>query len=313
MSEEREIAEVEKELWQRVTQDEGSIRANAYVALSRIAFDQGKFKESLAMCETARDIFDKEDTGEYQREVFEVHVGISKINYELGRTSEAAQAMGKAIEAARTFDYEEIDDLLRDQGRQYYTAGEYENSIACHLEAMEFTQLHLRKDCNGIDYFNLGLGLKELARFDEAIDAFLKSRAAFKERDEVVNAVDCDYRLAEIYVELKNPVEVMHYGQRALDFFTILNSYQKVWTLKYFLGVANQLLDDRETAGRLFEEAKSLAQAMGWQEWEFLIKVDTAFAELYELGGLHEQAQEMLRRVKVVEELARKEVSHEAA
>ena len=112
VSEEREIAEVEKELWQRVTQDEGSIRANAYVALSRIAFDQGKFKESLAMCETARDIFDKEDTGEYQREVFEVHVGISKINYELGRTSEAAQAMGKAIEAAKTFDYEEIDDLL---------------------------------------------------------------------------------------------------------------------------------------------------------------------------------------------------------
>ena len=165
-----------------------------------------------------------------------------------------------------------------------------------------------------IDHRGVSIDLDALLKLDTDRLVLLKEVEQLrKERNEVANAVDCDYRLAEIYVELKNPVEVMHCGQRALDFFTILNSHQKVWTLKYFLGVAYQLLDDRETAGRLFEEAKSLAQAMGWQEWKFLIKVDTAHAELYELAGLHEQAQEMLRRVKVVEELARKEGSHEAA
>ena len=60
MSEERALDEVSKELWQRAANNEGSIRADAYVALGRIAFDQGKFKESLAFCETAKEIFEQE-------------------------------------------------------------------------------------------------------------------------------------------------------------------------------------------------------------------------------------------------------------
>ena len=49
MSEERALDEVSKELWQRAANNEVSIRADAYVALGRIAFDQGKFKESVAL------------------------------------------------------------------------------------------------------------------------------------------------------------------------------------------------------------------------------------------------------------------------
>ena len=54
MSEEQTIDELTKELWQRAANNEGTIRADAYVALGRMAFDQGKFKESLAFCETAK-------------------------------------------------------------------------------------------------------------------------------------------------------------------------------------------------------------------------------------------------------------------
>ena len=72
MSEEREIEEVEKELWERVSQHEGSIRAHAYVALGRIAFDKGKFKESLAMCETAKEIFEHDDKSKYPSELLDV-------------------------------------------------------------------------------------------------------------------------------------------------------------------------------------------------------------------------------------------------
>jgi hypothetical protein len=86
-----------------------------------------------------------------------------------------------------------------------------------------------------------------------------------------------------------------------------------VWTLKYFLGIAHRLLGDLETAGRLYDEARNLAIAMGWKEWEFLIRVDTAIADVYETNGMSEHAAEILRRVKSIQELAAKDVCDEAA
>jgi len=313
VSEERALDEVSKELWQRAANNEGSIRADAYVALGRIAFDQGKFKESVALCETAKEIFEQVDVGEYQREIFEVNIGLSK-NYErLERRQDAAQALGKAIEAAKVIEIEELDDLLRDQGRAWFAAGQYENSIACHQEAIAMTEMFLREESYGIDYFNIGLGLFELGRYEESKDAFLRSRAAFKAQGEVESIVDCDYRLTEIYAEFNDPVNIIHHGQRALDFFTVLGDDRKVWTLKYFLGIAHRLLGELETASRLYDEARNLAVAMGWKEWEFLIKVDTAIADIYEKNGMSEYAAEILRRVKSIQELAAKDVCDEAA
>jgi tetratricopeptide (TPR) repeat protein len=313
VSEERALDEVSKELWQRAANNEGSIRADAYVALGRIAFDQGKFKESVALCETAKEIFEQVDVGEYQREIFEVNIGLSK-NYErLERRQDAAQALGKAIEAAKVIEIEELDDLLRDQGRAWFAAGQYENSIACHQEAIAMTEVFLREESYGVDYFNIGMGLYELRRYEESKDAYLRSRAAFKAQDDIEEIVECDYRLAEIYVDLKDPVNIIHHGQRALDFFTVLGDDRKAWTLKYFLGIAHRLLNDLETANRLYDEARNLAVAMGWKEWEFLIKVDTAIADIYETNGMSEYAAEILRRVKSVQELAAKDVCDEAA
>ena len=313
MSEERALDEVSKELWQRAANNEGSIRADAYVALGRIAFDQGKFKESVALCETAKEIFEQVDVGEYQREIFEVNIGLSK-NYErLERRQDAAQALGKAIEAAKVIEIEELDDLLRDQGRAWFAAGQYENSIACHQEAISMTEMFLREESYGVDYFNIGMGLYELKQYEESKDAYLRSRAAFKAQDEIEETVECDYRLSEIYIELKDPVNIIHHGQRALDFFTVLGDDRKVWTLKYFLGIAHRLLGDLETASRLYGEARNLAVAMGWKEWEFLIKVDTAIADIYETNGQSEHAAEILRRVKGIQELAAKDVCDDAA
>ena len=312
MSEERALDEVSKELWQRAANNEGSIRADAYVALGRIAFDQGKFKESVALCETAKEIFELEDGSEYQREIFEVNIGLSK-NYErLERRQDAAQALGKAIEAAKVIEIEELDDLLRDQGRAWFAAGQYENSIACHQEAIAMTEMFLREESYGVDYFNIGMGLFELKRYEESKDAYLRSRAAFKAQDDIEEIVECDYRLTEIYVELKDPVNIIHHGQRALDFYTVLGDDRKAWTLKYFLGIAHRLLGDLETATRLYGEARNLAVALGWKEWEFLIKVDTALADIYETNGQPEYAAEILRRVKSVQELAAKDVCDEA-
>ena len=313
MSEEKEIAEVEKELWQRVANDEGGKRANAYVALSRIAYDKGNFKDSLAMCETARDIFETEDISVYRQEIFDVNVGVSKNYEELGNFLEAARAMGKAIEAARVLEIESLDDLLRDQGRSWYRAREYENAIACHQEAMEFSELHLQDVTPGIDTFNIAMGLHELKRYPEAIEAYNKAREAFKEDSSQSNVVDCDYNLSDIYAKLKQSVGIEFHAQRALDYYETVGNHSKIWWLKYYLGIAKRLQNEIDKASEYLDQAKNLAQAMGWQEWKFLVAVDKENAEILILRGHDDEAKEILRRVKSVEEILTSESFHEAA
>lgn len=312
MSEELEAEEDEKDLWKRVAQYEGSERAYAYMTLSQIAFNKGKFKESLAMCETARDLFAQEGEREFPSELLDVNMGISRIYEKLDRGEDAAKAMGIAIEAARVTGHEELDNLLREQGRYWFSAGEFEKSITCHREAIAISQLHLRDETPELDYFNIAMGLQELKCYEESIDAFRKSRAAYKALGEIAMAVECDYRLTEIYLALENAVEIEHHGQRALDFYTVIGNDRRVWTLKYYLGVANRILGESETASRLFDEARNLAIAMGWQEWEFLIKVDKEIAGLYRANGLDDAADEILRRIKSIEELAANESDQEA-
>jgi tetratricopeptide (TPR) repeat protein len=264
------------------------------------------------MCEIAKEFFEHDGKSKYPSELIDVGMGISK-NYEkLDREEDAAEAMGIAIEAARMLDHEELDDLLRDQGRYWYRAGQYESSIACHLEAMSISQMHLRNESPEIDNFNVGMGLYELKRYEEAEDAFFKSMAAYKELGDVPQVVDCHFRLTEIYMALENAVEIEHHGQKALDFYTVIGNDRRVWTLKYFLGVANRILGESETASRLFDEARNLAIAMGWQEWEFLIKVDKEIAGLFRANGLDDSADEILRRIKSIEELVAKEGNQEA-
>ena len=86
-----------------------------------------------------------------------------------------------------------------------------------------------------------------------------------------------------------------------------------MWWLKYYIGIANRLLGEDDEAINLFEDAKSLALAMGYQEWEFLIKVEKEMAEMFIVRGRVAEANEIFRRIKSVEDILRSETVHEAA
>lgn len=313
MSEDKPIDEVEKELWQRAAEGEGSVRADAYVALGRIAYDKGKFKDSLAMCETARELFEQETVNEYPRELFDVNIGISKNYEELGKTYEAAEALGKAIEAARVIEIEAIDDMLRDQGRHWFLVSEYEKSLACHQEAIEMTERYLREPSLGTDYLNIGMCFHALKRYPEAIEILRKAREEFKESKEPDCVVRCDSELVEIYVALGNSIEIEYHAQLALDFYTTVNDTRRMWLLNYYLGIALRLREELDDAQDLLETAKEMALRNGYQEWEFLVKVEKEIAEILIIKGRVVEANEILRRIKSVQEIIESETIHEAA
>lgn len=313
MAEERPIEEIEKELWERVAHEEGSERADSYIALARIAHEKGKYKESIAMCEVARDYFENNDAQEHQHEILDVSIGISKNYEELKKPLETAQALDKAISAARMLDIETLDDLLRDQGRQWWSAGEIEKSLNCHQEAMELSGLHLKDTSAGIDYLNIGMCYKKLDKFPEAIEALRKAREIFKEEKEPGWVVTVDGELTEVYIELANPVEILYYGQRALDYNTVIQNHRHMWWLKYYIGIAYRLLDEDDLAIDQFEEAKNLALAMGYQEWEFLIKVEKEMAEMFLVRGRVGEANEIFRRIASVEGILESETVVQAS
>jgi tetratricopeptide (TPR) repeat protein len=101
VSEELPIEDNEKELWERVAREEGFGRADSYIALARIAYNKGKFKESIAMCEIAREYFENNDASDRQHEILDVSIGISKNYEELNNSAEAAEALEKAVATNR--------------------------------------------------------------------------------------------------------------------------------------------------------------------------------------------------------------------
>ena len=86
-----------------------------------------------------------------------------------------------------------------------------------------------------------------------------------------------------------------------------------MWWLKYYIGIAHRLLGEDDEAIDLFEDAKNLALAMGYQEWAFLIKVEKEIAEMFIVRGRVSEANEIFRRIKSVEEIVESETVHEAA
>ena len=86
-----------------------------------------------------------------------------------------------------------------------------------------------------------------------------------------------------------------------------------MWWLKYYLGIAHRLLGEDDEAIELFEDAKGLALAMGYQEWEFLIKIEKEMAEMFLVRGRVAEANEIFRRIKSVEEIVKSETVHDAA
>lgn len=47
----------EKELWWEIHQRQGIERARSLLELSKIVYEQARYSESLAMCESARDLY----------------------------------------------------------------------------------------------------------------------------------------------------------------------------------------------------------------------------------------------------------------
>jgi tetratricopeptide (TPR) repeat protein len=174
----------EKELWASIPRSEGVDRAEHFVTLSHMAYERGDFKSALALCESARDIYESLKATVSTQALLHVYEGITWSLRKLDREKEAAELALHAVDVLKEDNPADATDMLREAGRFFFTAGEYQKSLDCHLKAMQGVDPELTEWTMGIDSYNAGFALMKLERYPEAIPYLIKAREHFKKDKE---------------------------------------------------------------------------------------------------------------------------------
>jgi tetratricopeptide (TPR) repeat protein len=295
--------EREQELWREVSQSEGAERAEAITALGRILWDKSKYKESLAFCESARDLYLEAGRENYLDELTDVSFGIMNNLDMLHRPREAAEAAAVIVELYKETNHPMLGELLRDEGRYWFSAGEIEKSLERHLEAMAIPDIDQSEISRGIDLLNVGMARKRLGHYLDAIENLKEAIAIFKAEKSPSWVSKCHGELTEIYTELEMPDEIEMWARKALDFAEISGNGRWEYWLNYYIGLARKIKGDLDSAEEFLAKAKFQAIQSGDQDWNLLVRIEKEIAGIDVIRGKVSQAEEALRRVSTIEEI----------
>ena len=292
----------EKELWASIPRSEGVDRAESFVTLSHMAYERGDFKSALALCESARDIYESLKAVVSTRALLHVYEGITWSLRRLDRDEEAAELALKAVDVLKEDDPVEATDMLREAGRFFFDAGEYQKSLDCHIRAIAEIDLDLTDWTIGIDNYNVGYANMMLEKYPEAVSHLIKARKYFKKDKEPEKVYYCDEYLAVSYIELKNGVEATVHAQKGLDFaITSQNSSLEAWAT-YRLGCAKVLLAELDEAENLLRDSLGMNSRTANPDWDLTIELEKEIANILTIKGRVTEADEIRRRIKTLEE-----------
>ena len=287
----------EKELWKKIPSTQGADRAEAYVELSHLAYDRGDHKAALALCQSAREIYEGLTTFVGTSQLLHVYEGITWSLRRLDRDAEAAQVALDAVALLNEEDPLAATEMFRDAGRFYYAAGEYEKSLECHNKAIADCNPDMTDTNMGCDEYNCGSTLVQLKRYAEALPHLLAARGYFKKSKEPERIFYCDEYLTVCYIELNNSVEAINYAQKTLDFaVTAQKRVLETWA-RYRMGCAKVLLGELDEAEEELREALSMNASSNDVDWDLAVEVELEIAKILITKGRVSEADEITRRL----------------
>ena len=287
----------EKELWKKIPSTQGADRAEAYVELSHLAYDRGDHKAALALCQSAREIYEGLTTFVGTSQLLHVYEGITWSLRRLDRDAEAAQVALDAVALLNEEDPLAATEMFRDAGRFYYAAGEYEKSLECHNKAIADCNPDMTDTNMGCDEYNCGSTLVQLKRYAEALPHLLAARGYFKKSKEPERIFYCDEYLTVCYIELNNSVEAINYAQKTLDFaVTAQKRVLETWA-RYRMGCAKVLLGELDEAEEELREALSMNASSNDVDWDLAVEVELEIVKILITKGRVAEADEITRRL----------------
>jgi len=293
----------EKELWKKIPSTQGADRAEAYVELSHLAYDRGDHKAALALCESAREIYEGLTTFVGTSQLLHVYEGITWSLRRLDRDAEAAQVALDAVVLLKEEDPAAATEMFRDAGRFYYAAGEFEKSLECHNQALAECNPDMSDTNMGCDEYNCGSALVQLKRYAEALPHLLAARGYFKKSKEPERIYYCDEYLTVCYIELNNSVEAINFAQKTLDFaVTAQKRVLETWA-RYRMGCAKVLIGELEEAEEELRQALSMNASSNDVDWDLALEIEQEIVKILITKGRVSEAGEITRRLANLKEI----------
>ena len=287
----------EKELWKKIPSTQGADRAEAFIELSHLAYDRGDHKAALALCQSAREIYEGLPTYVDTSKLLHVYEGITWSLRRLDRDAEAAQVALDAVVLLKVEDPAAATEMFRDAGRFFYAAGEFEKSLECHNQALTDCNPDMSDTNMGCDEYNCGSAMVQLKRYAEALPHLLAARKYFKKSKEPERIYYCDEYITVCYIELNNSVEAINYAQKILDFaVTAQKRVLETWA-RYRMGCAKVLIGELDEAEEELRQALSMNANSGDVDWDLAVEVELEIAKILITKGRVAEADEITRRL----------------
>jgi len=215
---------------------------------------------------------------------------------------EAATAMSKAVEILRENKSPIALELACTLGEWWYTSKQYDKVV----ETMnECAQEHL-VDGNEIGAANdlhlIGCAERELKNYERSIDAFKEARALFKRNKEVIHVARCDQKIASCLIELGEGELALETARKAVDVFETGHDHRRETFAQFEYGKAQILLEKFDDALATLEQVLSVVSEDEPKDFEFIVDVETRIAKIIRMQGRTDEADEIERRLKSVQE-----------
>lgn len=292
----------EEMLWDRIPEVDGEERASTYYELSARIYARGQYDEALALAETARDIYSTLGDSAPSEGLAQAYSAIGYNLNQLKRMDEAATAMSKAVEILRENKSPIALELACTLGEWWYTSKQYDKVV----ETMdECAQEHL-VDGNEIGAANdlhlIGCAERELKNYEKSIDAFKEARALFKRNKEVIHVARCDQKIASCLIELGEGELALETARKAVDVFETGHDHRRETFAQFEYGKAQILLEKFDDALATLEQVLSVVSEDEPKDFEFILDVETRIAKIIRMQGRTDEADEIERRLKSVQE-----------
>ena len=258
--------------------------------------------EALALAETARDIYSTLGDSAPSEGLAQAYSAIGYNLNQLKRMDEAATAMSKAVEILRENKSPIALELACTLGEWWYTSKQYDKVV----ETMnECAQEHL-VDGNEIGAANdlhlIGCAERELKNYERSIDAFKEARALFKRNKEVIHVARCDQKIASCLIELGEGELALETARKAVDVFETGHDHRRETFAQFEYGKAQILLEKFDDALATLEQVLSVVSEDEPKDFEFIVDVETRIAKIIRMQGRTDEADEIERRLKSVQE-----------
>lgn len=309
MSEDDDMEELitEEMLWDRIPEVDGEERASTYYELSARIYARGQYDEALALAETARDIYSTLGDSAPSEGLAQAYSAIGYNLNQLKRMDEAATAMSKAVEILRENKSPIALELACTLGEWWYTSKQYDKVVQTMNEC---AQEHL-VDGNEIGAANdlhlIGCAERELKNYEKSIDAFKEARALFKRNKEVIHVARCDQKIASCLIELGEGELALETARRAVDVFETGHDHRRENFAQFEYGKAQILLEKFDEALATLEQVLSVVSEDEPKDFEFIVDLETRIAKIIRMQGRTDEADEIERRLKSVQETLNEE------